>query len=165
MSNRGPVASAEASISRLRASSGNESRDERPLLRQPRELQCMVDDIGGRARASDPAEDGGQPYVLVNTERVERNDLLECPGDAEPTKLVRGRVLNPATAELDPASFGMERQAGDCIEQGGLAGTVRPGDPKDGAFENFEADIIDRQEAAEALAKVAYTQYRVHSSS
>ena len=61
---------------------------------------------------------------------------------------------NPCTAlagKHDRAAVRLQR-AGDHVEQRGLAGAVRADDRKDGASRHRETHLIDRDQAAEALA-------------
>ena len=52
--------------------------------------------------------------------------------------------------------------AGDHVEQRGLAGAVRPDDGEDLALGDREAHIVDREQAAEALADALHLEQRAH---
>ena len=52
--------------------------------------------------------------------------------------------------------------AGDHVEQRGLAGAVRADDREDRALRDAEADLVDREQAAKALADALDLEQRAH---
>ena len=73
--------------------------------------------------------------------------------------LVHGRQLH-RVAEADLAAVGL-LQAGQHAEEGGLAGAVRADDADDGARRYLEAQVLDQQPVAVALAQVVHLDHEV----
>src|SRR5690606_10978359 len=88
--------------------------------------------------------------VLERGHLAEEPDVLEGAGDARLGHLVdRAGLVGPA-AQAEAAGIG-HVQAGDDVEEGGLARPVRPDEAVDLAATDPDADVGERLQAAEAL--------------
>jgi hypothetical protein len=74
---------------------------------------------------------------------------LKRAGHARAREDVRGLAREVDAADEEPARRGRD-QAGERVEEGGLAGAVRPDDAHQGSVFDLEIDTVDRGEAAEA---------------
>ena len=70
-------------------------------------------------------------------------------------------AVDALAGEGDAAGIGREG-AGDQVEQRGLAGAVRADHREDRALRHLEADAVDRDQAAEALADIVDGKQRAH---
>src|SRR5205085_7725351 len=89
---------------------------------------------------------------------------LERAADAGSADLVRPQPLDLGTVEDDGAGIGRVN-ARDHVEDGGLAGAVRPDEAVDVAFGNLERGMVHRAQAAEGLRDRADLEERAHSFS
>ena len=85
---------------------------------------------------------------------VEEAGDLERPGDPEVGDLLGLATGDVLAAEQDLAR-GRREEAGQQVEQRGLAGAVGADERVDGALGDAEADVGDRAEAAELLGQLA----------
>ncbi len=88
--------------------------------------------------------------VLQRRHLVEEADVLEGARDAQPGDLRREHAGDLATLEADGARRGPV-DAGDGVEQRGLAGPVGADQPDDLVLVGVEVDLVDGDEAAERL--------------
>ena len=102
--------------------------------------------------------------IVLDRERRERPHDLESAADPAPANLVGRQAFGALTGESDRAAVGRV-DAGDHVEQSGLAGAVRADHRDDGALRHLEADLIDREQAAEALADRLDRKQRAHARS
>src|SRR4051812_18431956 len=143
-------------------------------------IACLLDRLQLRPGvAADPenAEEGeaggdhqrvvlGDKQVLEHRHAGEQADVLEgasdlrLPGDAvagEPLEEVRRAVR---VTQRDHA-LGRLVEAGDAVEDRGLAGAVRPDESGDVASPGLEGEVVHRDEAAEAHGQVLDREDRV----
>ena len=92
-------------------------------------------------------------------QRPEHLEPLEGAGEAEPGELVRPRAGHVLAVDEDPALVGLLHAGGD-VEQRRLARAVRPDEADDLPVLQVEADLVDREQAAEADADVPQLQPR-----
>jgi len=111
------------------------------------------------ARAAVPA--GGHQHVLQQGEPGEDTGQLERAAQAEAEDLLRGRAGDAAAAEVDLAGVG-PLVAGHDVEQGGLAGPVRPDQAGDRAFRHGQRAAVERLHAAEGLGDLIGPQLGGH---
>ena len=156
----GPVASARATSSRLRSGSVNdEARWPRLSKRSSRRstsracVTRVADVVAVQKRADDD--------IVLDRQRRERPHDLEGAADAAPADAIGRKPVDALAGERDAAAVRCVH-AGDHVEQGRLAGAVRADDGVDAAFGHLEAEPIDRDEAAEALADIVDRQERAH---
>ena len=97
--------------------------------------------------------------VVEHRQGREGADDLEGAGDAEPAHPVRPQAVDPLPVEMDGAAA-RPQIAGDQPEGRGLAGAVGAHQPEDRAFLHREAQLVDRDHAAEALADPLEAQER-----
>src|SRR5471032_2347437 len=96
--------------------------------------------------------------VFQRRHLAEQTDVLEGAGDAGLGHFMRrGRRIRLA-GQLESARVRLI-QAGDDVEEGGLAGAVRPDQAVDLALHDLDADIGQRLQAAEALVDAGDIQY------
>src|SRR4030095_5822529 len=103
--------------------------------------------IGGAAPA--PVETA-HPDIIERGEPGERPHELERPRDAAGAHAMGQEPRDVLAGEADVAAV-RAQGAGDQVEQGGLAGAVRPHDAEQLAGLEGEADVVDREDAATAL--------------
>src|SRR5262249_19099721 len=80
---------------------------------------------------------------------------------AEPRALVRRQPVHRRTAEAHAALL-VAQGAADAVDQGRLARTVRPDQAQPLALLDLQVDVLQRHEAAEALADLVDMQQRAH---
>src|SRR5918992_3243989 len=112
---------------------------------------------------------GPHDHVLHGRHVLEQADVLERPSDPQPGDLVglplpwnepeRAGGEDLLAVEPDRAHGGGEDPR-DQVEQGGLAGSVRPDEAEDLAFLDDDLDLLERGEAAESLGDVSDLQDR-----
>src|SRR5215210_123827 len=88
--------------------------------------------------------------VLERGHGGEQPDVLERPGDAPLGDPVRPQLRDVPPLERDDPGRGPV-EAGEHVEEGGLAGAVRPDDRHDRLAGDREVDGLDRHQAAEGL--------------
>src|SRR5581483_3937646 len=94
----------------------------------------------------------GQPDVLPHAQVAEHARRLERaaqPGPRPPDRAVTGDV---ASVQFDPAGAGPQ-QAGDQVEQRGLAGAVRPDDAEHLPRSHRQVDVVQDARAADVQAE------------
>src|SRR6185437_12244540 len=96
---------------------------------------------------------GGNADVLEHGEFGENLGNLESPGHPERDALMRRQSGDVAAVEADGAGGRREKSA-DQVEEGGLAGAVRPDDRAQFALRHIERNLAHRDEIAEALGDV-----------
>ena len=84
-------------------------------------------------------------------------DMLEGAGDAEPGHLLRRRVIDFPAEHRDRAAR-RSQHAGDQVEGRALAGAVRADQRHDLAGPDVEGNVVDRDHAAELLARMVDLQ-------
>ena len=101
-----------------------------------------------RARTQPVAND----QVVEHAGPVEQRSGLKCARNAEARHLIGGQLCHVLAFEAD-ASRTRQMGAADQIEEGGLTRAVRPDDCIDLAGFDMRADVVDRDETAEAFAE------------
>ncbi len=135
---------------------------------EPDALERAVDFFGDAAVARGGAERMQEallglrrdPQVLGNAQPRKHALDLQRALDAEPADVVRLETGDVAPGKEDASVVGRE-QAGDEIEQGGLAGAVRADDGVQPSARERVAQVVDRDEAAEALGETLDAQDRL----
>ena len=107
---------------------------------------------GRRRAAALAAVEAADPHVVERGEAGEGPDELEGAGDAARAEPVRRQPGDVAALEPDAPAIGAQG-ARDQVEERGLAGAVRPHDAEQLAGLEREADVVDREDAAEALGQ------------
>ena len=97
--------------------------------------------------------------VLERAHRPEQPDVLERPGHAVGHDQVRALRGDVAPVEQDLARRRLV-EAGEHVEEGGLAGPVRPDDRDDRFLGHPERDAVDRGQAAEDLRQIGRLHHR-----
>ena len=87
-------------------------------------------------------------------------DVLEGAGDAARGDVARWQAGRSLAAELDLAAR-QRQHAGDQVEDRALAGAVRADQADDLARPDLEADLVDRDQAAEPLARLVDLEQHV----
>ena len=100
-------------------------------------------------------------HVVLDAQPRKRPHNLEGAGDAAAAHRVGGQAMDRLAGERDRTRI-RRHGASDHAEQCGLAGAIRADDSEDRALRHGEADPIDREEAAEALAQAIDGQERAH---
>ena len=90
---------------------------------------------------------------------MKQPQVLECAGDTEPVDAARIQVGDLAASPQHPAAAG-RGDAGDQVEEGGLAGSVWPEQAKDLAGLNGQLDGVEGLEPAEANPQILKLQQR-----
>src|SRR5258707_2999305 len=93
--------------------------------------------------------EAADPHVVERGEPGEGPDELEGAGHAARAEPVWRQPGHIAALEPDAPAIGAQG-AGDQVEERGLAGAVRPHDAEQLAGLDREADVVDREDAAEA---------------
>src|SRR5882762_2423696 len=96
-------------------------------------------------------------HIVQCGHEVEQPDVLERAGDAKAGHLVRFGPRDHTAVKYHFAACRLE-EARDAVEQGGLAGAVRPDQREDLAAPDLEAYTIDCHQASEALGEVSELQ-------
>ncbi len=162
-----------------------EQQDLRPRRQRARRLELLalgqgeaIGDGAGLAGEAEPVEDlqRGLPHgaavgarleradhhVLEHGQGAERLHHLEGAADAGMARPVGPQPGDVGAVEDDAAAVGRE-DAGDEVEGGGLAGSVRADERDDAALGHGEAHAIDRLQATEALGEPAHLEQRGHA--
>ncbi len=84
-------------------------------------------------------------HVLQHRHRPEDADVLEGAGHAEPGTAMRRHIGNIPAGEIDPPGAGRD-DAGNQVEQRGLAGAVGADHRVDAALGHREVDRVDRDQ-------------------
>jgi hypothetical protein len=100
---------------------------------------------------------GGDPDIVVDREGVEHALDLQGAGEPEPADAVRLHA-GDVTAEEGDASGVRGEQAGDQIEERGLAGAVGTDDGVELTGGELEIDAVDGAQATERLAQAGGAQ-------
>ena len=95
----------------------------------------------------------GDAHVVQHGEVGEQADVLERPRDAQPRDLERLQAVDPLFAERT-IPRGQVDQAGDEVENGGLARSVGTDQAPQDALRQGEAEVLDRAQAAEELREL-----------
>ena len=103
-------------------------------------------DVLERARDPRPLRDQIIRHALEQIKRAVLVRYASGAGGGESFEFVPYRAV--AVAQRQPSGARLV-EAGDAVEHRGLAGAVRPDQRGDGALADVEADIVDREEAAE----------------
>jgi len=88
--------------------------------------------------------------VLVDRELLEECGLLECPHQTQRRDCAGCTPIDPLPAVAD-MPVGRLVEAGDALEHGALAGTVRSDEPADLPFLDLERDLVERRQPTELL--------------
>ena len=94
----------------------------------------------------------GKRHVFQERELAKRPWDLEGAGNASPTDRVRGKTCDVLALEAD-RSGRRAQVAGNQIERRALARAVRADQAQNFTLADFEGDLVDRQETAEALGQ------------
>src|SRR5205807_1455107 len=89
-------------------------------------------------------------HVVEGRHVGEEPDLLKRPSDAELGDLVGLEPGDVLPLENDRAR-GRRVDAGDRVEERGLARTVRPDEREDLALADLETDLVDRRQSSETF--------------
>ena len=108
--------------------------------------------LGFRLRPARLVQERGERHVLQHTEVAERFYDLERPGDAFLDHRVRFEARQARACERY-LSGGRREEAGDQIEDGGLARAVGPYQPQHLALPQLERQVADGPQPAEILAQ------------
>ena len=154
------MASARATSSRLRSGSVSVAGDLAALVEQVEMPEHLVRAPARHHRVG-PMQQGADDDVVLDRERRKRTHQLEGAADAAPADDVGPEPVDALAGEMDRAVVGREH-AGDDVEQRGLAGAIGTDDREDSALRHAEADIVDREQAAEALAQPGDLEQRRH---
>src|SRR5207245_11542992 len=92
--------------------------------------------------------------VLQHGRLFEQFDVLKGSRDAERGDAMGWRLVERSTIEGN-AALGRHVDSADEVEDSRFSGTVRPDERDDFAAMHIEADLVDRQHAAEANRQVA----------
>ena len=114
---------------------------------------------GTKPGARVPAGGGldAQAEIFEDGEVAEDLGDLEGADDAEPGTLLRREPVDAGALEPDRAAA-RRREAGDEMEERGLAGAVRTDHGMELARADLERDTVDRPDAAEVLRDLIETQ-------
>jgi ATP-binding cassette, subfamily B, bacterial len=126
------------------------------LLAEAGESQDLLGALPHQA-APRAAQEGPGHDVLQHRHVGDDLHDLEGPGDPQLADPVRAGVGDIPTAEEDPAAI-HSVEAGDAVEQGALAGAVRPDDAHDLSLVHPEGDIVVGEQSPEALADALHLQ-------
>src|SRR5262249_13138426 len=118
-----------------------------------RQRPRLLDPVAAQQRAHD--------HILLDGERQKRPHDLESAADAALAYLVRRQTVDALAVKSDGTAVRRE-YAGDHVEQGRLAGAVRPDQGKNGALFHREADIVDRDQPTKTLADACDLEERAH---
>src|SRR5262249_12968265 len=99
--------------------------------------------------------------ALQHSEPGEERGDLERAAEAEPGPVVRGEPGDVPLEETNPPGP-RDQQAGDEVEESGLAGSVRPQDDSPLADTDRERDLAQRAQAAELVGEPVDRQRRHH---
>ena len=146
----GSPASARASSSRLRSSSGSVPACWFAFVREPRELERLHAALVARALRHAPPVGGADEHVLEHAHVRERLGDLEGTADPRAAAVLPREAGDVLVVERDPTRVG-PIHAGDQIEQRGLAGAVRPDDAQRFSVVQLHAQVVDDLHAAERL--------------
>src|SRR5437867_1179842 len=116
-----------------------------------RRLEERVPELGAHAAVLPQADVVERRHVL------EEADVLERPRDSERGHLVRARAGDLPILEEDSAA-GRREDAGDAVEERGLAGAVGADEREDLAALHVEGHVVDGQESAEPLRDVVHPE-------
>src|SRR5689334_4945766 len=108
----------------------------------------------------DGVEDGN-PKVLGERQAAERPRQLEAARQAQARALVRGQAVDPGAVEPHAALL-VAQGAADAVDQGRLARAVGSDQAEPLARLDLEVDLLQRDEAAEALAEALDMEERGH---
>src|SRR5215207_4938024 len=95
----------------------------------------------------------GNEDVLERSHVVEKADVLKGTGHAERRDFVRRQTDSRPTVEVDAAG-GRLVDAGEDVEEGRLAGAVRPDQADDLSARDNEVDVVDGDQSSELLPDV-----------
>ena len=114
-----------------------------------------------RTRAQDRLEPGGLEVLVLAHEHVlgrghaaEEADVLVGSRQAQPGDLVRAQLVDLGAVEGDAALVDLV-EAGDAVEERGLARAIGSDDADDRALFEVEGQVADGGQAAEAFRRVA----------
>jgi len=100
---------------------------------------------------------GADLDVIQDRHRSEQSRTLEGAADAERGN-VRGRASAQGSSLQPDVAAHRPIEPAQAIEQGGLAGAIRPNQSDDAAFACGEGDGFERHDAAEAHGHVGDRQ-------
>src|SRR6266540_77787 len=95
----------------------------------------------------------GNEDVLERSHVVEEADVLKGPRHAERRDFVRRQTGDRPAVEVD-AARGRLVHAGEDVEEGRLAGAVRPDEADDLSARDDEVDVVDGDQPSELLPDV-----------
>src|SRR5690606_15304091 len=141
------------------------------VLGKPDEVQALLgegEDLRLLAALRGEAEDGGDGAclgpavhaghdVLEHRHLAEQPDVLEGAGDAGLGNLVRFAPHHLLAVEADGAALRLV-EAGDAVEERGLAGAVRSDEAGDGASRDAEIDAVEDGVAGKAEGEAGELQ-------
>ncbi len=103
-------------------------------------------------------------HVVERGQVGEQPQVLEGARDAGVHDRLRPQAVEPAAAKRDAALVRLQ-EAGDDVEDRGLARAVRTDQAGDAALLDGEAAILQRMQSAEAMVEAGDLQIRGHSRS
>ena len=148
----GACSSDAASASRCLSPSGSSCAT---VLARPPQFEAVQRRVdGARLRGAVQAVDAGEEAQVLPHRQfgIEREALRHV---ADPRARRGGCVQQVQAGDLGAAAGGRQ-QAAQHAEGGGLAGAVRPQQAEDFAALHGEADVVDRDESAEAAHQVVH---------
>ena len=159
----------EASLVPVRQVAGHvvglvaEADEAEKVVGPPPSARFLGDD-GGRAEDR-PRDRPGEPAVPAHEHVVEGGELLEEPDRLEGARdAARHDGVGPEPDEAPPLEGDAPGvrldEAGHHVEEGRLARAVRPDQSDDRGGRDQEVDLVDGDEAAEALAHTPHLQQR-----
>ena len=146
----GSPASARASSSRLRSSSGSVPACWLALAESRVSSSVSYAALVARAFRHVPPVGGADEHVLEHAHVRERLRDLERTADALAAAILPRDTGDVLAVETDPTLVG-PIHAGDQVEQRGLAGAVRPDDAQCFSVVQLHAQVVDDLHAAEGL--------------
>ena len=130
---------------------------------KPQELGAALSGFAGRMPGLRPffhRVDQGHAQIVGDRHAVERARQLEAARDPEPGAFVRLEPVDRRAGEPHHAGLVLQRTA-DAVDQRALARAIRTDQPDPLARRDIEADVVQRHEAAEALAQVFDLEQRL----
>ena len=123
-------------------------------------LLGAVEPQHARERAGAAAQMRAERDVLEHGHVGHQLDVLEGARDAAARRRPAAAAPSTLLAEHRDVAAGRRQHAGDQVEGRALAGAVRADQPDDLARADVEDDVVDRDQAAELLARLLDLQQR-----
>src|SRR5271157_205670 len=134
----------------------------RLLFGRPLTIEISAPPEDGRAQPISFQAEDRRGEILQHGEAVEEPQVLKCPGYAEVRKMVHRHTVKVLAKKNDPAGIGPVN-AGNQVEEGCLARTVRADDAERLVLFDEEVEVIDCLNSSKAFLETADLQ-RLHAS-